>query len=50
MSGMLDKLFDSKAEAIKNDFDKRLSVMENKLKERFDTLEKMMTDIKAKLK
>lgn len=50
MSGMFDKLFDEKAKKIKDDFDQRLSVMENELKKRFDTLEKILADMSAKVK
>jgi len=50
MAGMLDKLFEDKANKIKEDFDKRLSQMERGFKDRFDRLEKKMDDISSKLK
>lgn len=48
MSGMIDKLFDEKSKKLKEEFDKRLLITEKMMKERFDTLEKMMTDMAAK--
>lgn len=47
MAGMLDKLFDEKAERIKKDFDKRLSEHEKNLKVQLDRLEKKMDDLAA---
>jgi flagellar capping protein FliD len=50
MAGMLDKLFEEKAEKIKKDFDKRLSEHEKNLKVQLDRLEKKMDDMAACVK
>lgn len=50
MAGMLDKLFDEKAERIKKDFDKRLSEHEKNLKVQLDRLEKKMDDLATNTK
>lgn len=50
MSGMLDKLFEEKAEKIKKDFDNRLSEHEKFMKAQFDRLEKKMDDLAASVK
>jgi len=45
MAGMLDRLFDEKAEKIKRDFDRRLSEHEKNLKAQLDRMEKKMDDL-----
>lgn len=50
MAGMLDKLFDEKAEKIKKDFDKRLSDTEKNIKTQLDRMEKKMDDLAADIK
>ena len=50
MAGMLDKLFDEKAERIKKDFDNRLSEHEKNLKVQLDRLEKKMDEMAASVK
>ncbi len=50
MAGMLDKMFEEKAEKIKKDFDKRLSEHEINLKVQLDRLEKKMDDLAAGVK
>lgn len=50
MAGMLDKLFEEKADKIKKDFDKRLSEHEKVLKIQLDRLEKKMDDMVACVK
>jgi len=50
MAGMLDKLFDEKAEKIKILLDKRLSEHEKNLKVQLDRLEKKMDEMAATVK
>jgi len=50
MAGMLDKLFEEKAEKIKKDFDKRLSEHEKNLKVQLDRMEKKMDDLAFNVK
>lgn len=50
MAGMLDRLFDEKAEKIKRDFDRRLSEHEAVLKVQLDRLERKMDDLAAEVK
>jgi len=50
MAGMLDKLFEEKAEKIKKDFDKRLSEHEKNLKVQLDRMEKKMDELAFNVK
>lgn len=50
MAGMLDKLFEEKADKIKKDFDKRLSEHEKNLRVQLDRMEKKMDALAASVK
>lgn len=50
MAGMLDKMFDEKAEKIKSDFEIMLFEHDKMLKAHLDRIEKKMDEMAAKVK
>lgn len=50
MAGMFDKIFEEKANKIKEDFDNRMAQMEKTMRDRFDKIDKKMDEISSKMK